>query len=78
MNSPVIYVYVLAIANADAPAVFTWPNPCRKFIRDTYTADGRLALPPEGRLKLTRHKVNPKAGGRVIADVIDIGEFLNG
>ena len=60
-------MYVLATANADAPAVFTWPNPCRKFIRDTYTADGRLALPPEGRLKLTRHKVNPKAGGRVIA-----------
>jgi hypothetical protein len=59
-----------------APLVFTWPSTVRKFIRDTYTVNGNLVLPPPGRLQLTRHKVNPKAGQKPVADFIEIEAFL--
>jgi hypothetical protein len=82
MRSPVVYVYSLVIRDGSpasaVPALFTWPNPCRKYIRDTYTVNGELRLPPDGRLALTRHKVNPKAGQRLTGEVLDIGEFLAG
>ena len=72
---PVVYVYILEGQDA-LPAVFTWPNVVKKHIRDTYTVDGELHLPPLGRIALKRYKVNPKAGQRTVVDVIDIGEFL--
>lgn len=80
MNSPVVYVYILTqFSSAGArqdPDIFTWPNVCKKFIRDTYTVDGALALPPTSRLILARHKVNQKPGQRRVIDVLDIEEFL--
>ena len=81
MPSTVIYAYILTTWTGDRshpPLVFTWPNACKKYLRDTYTVDGTLALPPHGRLTLTRHKVNPKAGQRPVIEQLDIGEFLAG
>jgi hypothetical protein len=76
------YAYILeqtwpGSGHQDAFTVFTWPNACRKYIRDTYTTDGELHLPPAGLLTLTRVKVNPKAGQRVIADGMNIEAFLS-
>jgi hypothetical protein len=77
MRAPSPYVYSVSIQGQDGPpAVFTWPNIARKYIRDTYTVDGALALPPEGRIRLARYKVNPKAGQRPVAEMLDVGEFL--
>jgi hypothetical protein len=73
------YVYSLGVdGQSGPPAVFTWPNIARKYIRDTYTVDGELHLPPPGHLRLARYKVNPKAGQRPVADMLDVGEFLAG
>jgi hypothetical protein len=68
------YAYVTDIGGSIA--VFTWPNCVKKYIRDFYTVDGELHLPPPGYLKLTRHKVNPKAGGPVVTDYLDVERFL--
>lgn len=73
MNSP--YVYFIEI-QGQPPAVFTWPNIARKFLRDTYTLDGELHLPPEDRLAITRYKVNPKVGQAVIVDRYKAEKFL--
>jgi len=62
----------------DEPLVFTWPNCVRKYLRETYTIDGKLCLPPPGRLKLMRHRVNPKAGHRPVVDYVDIHNLANG
>lgn len=78
MPMPVVYVYVLEIPGTGEPAVFTWPNVCRKYIRDTYTVNGELCLPPRGRMNLARRKVNPKAGGPKVVDYLDVAEFLKG
>lgn len=75
MTTPVIYVYMLEDDHSVAP--FTWPSVARKYIRDTYTVNGKLCLPPAGHLKLTRYKVNPKAGARIVADELDVGKFLS-
>lgn len=72
MNSP--YAYVLWALGEQA--VFTWPNCAKKYIRDTYTLDGELHLPPEGLLILTRFKVNPKAGGHVVSEILNVEKFL--
>jgi len=72
MNSP--YAYVLSTLGEQA--VFTWPNCVKKYIRDTYTTDGELHLPPDSHLSLTRFKVNPKAGTRVAKEELDVGAFL--
>lgn len=70
------YAYVLGITGQPS-AVFTWPNCVRKFIRDVYTRDGELHLPPPDRLTLTRTKVNPRAGAAIIIDHISIEEFMS-
>jgi hypothetical protein len=75
MSTPVIYAYVVEIPGQPM-AIFTWPNVVKKFIRDIYTQDGELHLPPAGRLKLTRYKVNPRASHAVILDPINIEAFL--
>jgi hypothetical protein len=74
MNSP--YAYVLWTQGDPEPAVFTWPNCVKKYIRDTYTTDGELHLPPDGHLSLFRFKVNPKAGSRVLGATLDVEKFL--
>lgn len=56
--------------------MFVWPNGARKYIRDTYTTDGELHLPPGEHLVVKRHKLNPKAGGTIVIDCLDIGKFL--
>jgi hypothetical protein len=71
---PVVYAYVLE--DELGVNIFTWPNVVKKFIRDTYTVNGVLALPPRDVLKLRRYKVNPRAGGRTIIDYIDVEHFL--
>jgi len=72
---PVVYAYVLE--DQMTTYVFTWPNVVKKFLRDTYTVNGVLCLPPRGpMLKLTRHKVNPKAGGRTVIDYMDVEAFV--
>jgi hypothetical protein len=76
MPQPVVYIYEVKITGQPS-AYFTWPNPAKKFIRDVYTTfDGALALPPRDRLKVTRHKVNPRASHAMIEDVIDVEEWL--
>ena len=65
------YAYVLDI-EGQPPAVFTWPNVCKKYIRDIYGD----TLPPKDRLKLRRCKVNPRAGQTVITDYLDVEAFL--
>jgi hypothetical protein len=72
VNSP--YAYVLWAAGEQA--VFTWPNCAKKYLRDTYTVDGELHLPPNGLLILTRFKVNPKAGSKVVSEELDVEKFL--
>lgn len=74
MNSP--YVYTLVVDGGTGTAAFLWPNGVKKYIRDTYTTDGELHLPPPGRLKLTRFKVNPKAGYPSQEAVLDVEKFL--
>lgn len=69
------YVYIVEMAG-QPPAVFTWPNVARKFIRDTYTSGGELHLPPADRLQVTRYKVNPKAGQAMIIDRLPVTQFL--
>lgn len=70
------YVYFLEI-QGQPPAPFTWPNVCRKYIKDVYTSvDGELRLPPEGHLILTRYKLNPKPGQAVIIDRLKIDKFM--
>ncbi len=73
MNSP--YAYILTIPGQPL-AVFTWPNVVKKFIRDTYTVQGELKLPPEGYLTLHRYRVNPKAGAAFIIANLNIEKFL--
>lgn len=76
MSSQVIYAYILTI-EGQPPAVFTWPNVARKYIKDIYTdSDGALQLPPKGYMALKRYKVNPKAGRPVVIDNLDIEIFL--
>jgi hypothetical protein len=73
------YAYLLTI-EGQPPAVFTWPNACKKFLRDTWEdEDGVLKLPPPGYLVLKRYKVNPKAGQALVIDIItDIARFVSG
>ena len=78
MPIPVVYIYELTISGTGEPAVFTWPNVCRKYIRDLYTVNGELHLPPPGRMVLARRKVNPKAGGPRVVDYLSVEEFLAG
>lgn len=81
MTSQVIYAYLVTrYVGGDRvnPVVFTWPNTAKKWLRDTYTTDGELHLPPPGRLILTRVKVNPKAGHPPVTDVLNLEEFLSG
>lgn len=74
MNPP--YAYILT-GQGQSPAVFTWPNVAKKYIRDTYAdSGGALHLPPEGFLSLQRHKVNPRAGRPPVIDTLDIASFL--
>jgi hypothetical protein len=74
------YVYILTRFSPTGarqdPDIFTWPNVARKFIRDAYTVDGELALPPAGHLILSRHKVNQRPGQPRVIDVLNIVEFL--
>ncbi len=72
MNSP--YAYVLWALGEQA--VFTWPNCAKKYIRDTYTADGELRLPPADLIILTRFRVNPKAGQGPSSVQLDVEKFL--
>ncbi len=72
MNSP--YAYVLSILGERR--VFTWPNCAKKFIRDTYTVDGELHLPPESHISLIRYKVNPKAGQPDRSENLNVEKFL--
>lgn len=70
------YAYILTI-EGQPPAVFTWPNVAKKFIRDIYsTAEGELTLPPPGYLVLKRYKVNPRAGHAMVIDNLDVEKFL--
>jgi hypothetical protein len=72
----VVYVYEVRIQGQPS-AYFTWPNPAKKFIRDIYTTfDGALALPPEDRLEVIRHKVNPRASHAMIIDKINVEAWL--
>jgi hypothetical protein len=78
MPLPVIYVYILK-QEQFRPSIFTWPNVCRKYIRDTYTlGNGKLCLPPGDILTLERHKVNPKPEQTPVIDRLDIAEFMKG
>lgn len=70
------YVYSLTVDGGTGTAVFFWPNVCRKYIRDSYTLDGKLCLPPPERLKLKRLKPNPKPGYPSIEADIDVEKFL--
>jgi hypothetical protein len=71
------YVWALSRSADSAPfAVFSWANVAKKYIRDTYTTDGELHLPPRGHLTLIRYKVNPKASRNAIWDELGIEEFL--
>ena len=70
-----VYAYVVDLSGS--VAVFTWPNVAKKYLRDIYTTDGELHLPPPGYVKLTRHKVNPRAGGAVVTDFLNIEAFLS-
>lgn len=71
-----VYVYFVEIAGQPA-APFSWPNVAKKFIRDTYSTDGELHLPPDGRLTITRYKLNPKAGQAIIIERYTAEKFLN-
>jgi hypothetical protein len=73
MNSP--YAYVLEIPGQE-DAIFNWPAGARKYIRDTYTVDGRLCLPPPGHISLQRYKVNPKVGQRINVISLPVEAFL--
>jgi hypothetical protein len=73
MNSP--YAYVLEIPGHE-DAIFNWPAGVRKYIREMYTVDGKLCLPPPGHIGLQRYKVNPKAGQRIIVVNLPIEKFL--
>lgn len=80
MSIPVVYVYVLSPVGdlkVGELKVFTWPNVIKKHLRDSYTVEGTLCLPPRGQLLLSRHKVNPRIDGRTIIDYLDIEEFLS-
>jgi hypothetical protein len=77
MPMPVVYVYILK-QEQFPEAVFTWPNVCRKYIRDTYTLNGELCLPPGDILTLKRHKVNPKPEHTPLIDRLDVAEFMKG
>ena len=68
------YAWIVSLQGEHA--VFTWANCAKKYIRDTYTADGELHLPPPGHIGVIRYKVNPKAGHRVVWDIIQVEEFL--
>lgn len=70
------YAYVLETGSGSNIAVFTWPNAVKKYIRDTYTVNGTLHLPPSGLIKLTRFKVNPQVGKPVVRDQLHIEAFL--
>ena len=71
------YAYVVNI-EGQPPAIFTWPNVCKKYIRDIYgDSDGVLTLPPPGYLVLKRHKVNPKPGAPAVIDILDVERFLS-
>jgi hypothetical protein len=69
------YAYILEMPGAPV-AIFTWPNVAKKYIRDIYTIDGELRLPPPGHLTLTRYRVNPKAGHVAVASPLIVEEFL--
>jgi hypothetical protein len=69
------YAYIVTVLGEIA-GVFTWPNCVKKYLRDVYTIDGELHLPPEGHITLTRHKVNPKAAGTPVKERIHIERFL--
>jgi hypothetical protein len=83
-SQPIIYVYVLEHRSAGhplrPPAVFTWPNICRKYLKDIYAdADGVLHLPPEEHRPLIRRvKVNPGASHAVIVHTVNIERFMDG
>lgn len=73
------YAYVLEIQTMPghyATAVFTWPNPAKKYIRDMYSLDGELHLPPPGHLILKRYKVNPKSTRIPGCDMLDVEKFV--
>lgn len=69
------YAYVLEMPGQPL-AIFTWPNVVKKFIRDVYSRDGELHLPPAGHLTLKRYKVNPGASHAIIIDNLDVEKFL--
>lgn len=76
------YAYVLEMkltpqSNYHIIGVFTWPNVVKKYIRDTYTYDGELHLPPDDKLVLRRCKVNGKANQKPVIDIINIEAFLD-
>lgn len=75
MQQP-IYAYVLDMPGQPL-AVFTWPSVVKKFIRDIYTVNEELHLPPAGHLTLKRYKVNPRASHAVIIENLDVEKFLN-
>lgn len=69
------YVYVVTF-KGQPPAIFTWPNVARKYIRDIFSKDGELHLPPGDYITLERYKVNPKPAQAVIIDRMNVEVFL--
>lgn len=76
------YVYAISeVAHGCAllpVAVFSWPNVIKKYIRDTYTFNGELHLPPTDQLNVYRAKLNPKAPNYTVWERINVQEFMNG
>jgi hypothetical protein len=79
VNSPYAYVLEMKLtpqSNYHIIGVFTWPNVVKKYIRDTYSVDGELHLPPGDRVVLRRFVVNQKAGSKPAMTIINIEAFL--
>jgi hypothetical protein len=68
--------YVWVVTTAAFTATFSWSNVAKKYLRDTYTLDGELHLPPRDRIMLQRFKLNPKAGKTLDPEYLDVEEFL--
>jgi hypothetical protein len=78
-QSPYAYTLEMKLTPQSTPmiiGVFTWPNVVKKYIRETYSVDGELHLPPDDRVVLRRFVVNQSAGTKPAMTIIDIEAFL--
>lgn len=76
-QSPYVYVITTFVNGVRLdPAMFLWPNGAKKYLRDSYTLDGKLCLPPRSQLIVSRHKLSPKPGYASAVTVLDAETFL--